>query len=171
MTYKLLKPFLNLPFIWRFLTLFSLGFMIFIFAAYTAPNLYYNYFDTTPYYTLAQPVVVDEDTVKPGGTITLHFERLATADLVTNNNSNLVVTNKDGNTTRISIGTEAIFAITKNPLNDQGVPTKAKLVSRAMIPKEAILGTAHLEGAVVFTIHSVSHTYIWKTEEFQIIPN
>ena len=172
MTPILIKNLSRIRPIWRLLILFSLGFLIFITLANTVPSLYYTYFDTTPYYTLTQPVPVDEDKVKPGEKVTLNFERIALVDLVISNNSNLIVKNKNGSITKTTVGSSITFAVTKNPVDNKGVTSKLKLTSKATVPPDALLGKAYIEGAIVYTVHNVNRTYIWTSEEFEIVaPN
>lgn len=143
----------------RFTLLFCIGFASAMLLANNLPTFYYTYVDISDYYTLKQPVSVEQDTIEQCGSVTLSFDRKASEKLSVNSIGNLVIVNSNLSITKLPYP-QATFVINKG---------NQIIQSKSIIPCDSPLGEARIEGVITYSIHGATRNYFWKSESFTIM--
>lgn len=132
---------------------------IFVVLGYFTPRLYLQYIDTTEYYSVEKPVLVDKHIYKPCDTINTTFVRTSLVEGTAH-------------------GTVQLFLIDENeitkikPLFDGNIvimrTNKKTIHTSYILPCDIKNGSYYIQAIVKYQIQGIQKIYSWSTETFVI---
>lgn len=146
----------------QFIYMLTIG-ALFSVIGWAVPNLYYHYLDKTEYYSLTQPVSVNQQTYKPCEEVILSAKRIALTDLVVDVSNSLIKIDKDNDDTMIRV-----YEAPERPNIVVEETTGQPVALVLTLPCNIVDGTYFWQGAVQYELYDSQKTYIYTTDLFKI---
>ena len=123
-------------------------------------DFYLKNLDKTQYFTVSQPVQVENETYKPGESIKIDIVRNSSVTSRAVATVELILTNENGEKYKKTIGGNE-FNINKS--------VNEIICINFKLPSDVVPGEYYLEAIVNYKVKGIEKNYIWKSEEFKII--
>lgn len=146
----------------QFVYMLTIGAMFSI-IGWAVPQVYFQYLDTTNYYSLSQPVAVDKTYYAPCEEVILSTKRVSLTDLVVDASNSLIKVNGED-----PLSIVRVYEAPERPNLVVEQSTGKPVAFILTIPCDVSDGTYFWQGAVRYTVNDVDKTYIYTTDLFQV---